>query len=137
MGKLALCGLAFKPNTDDMRDAHSRTGVAELARRGARIRANAPEAGKEAAPGFQAIKAALRGPVVFDGRTLHEPAAMTAFGLEYHRIGRAAVNRALQADMGKPSTVKTSPGERDDAPLTCGRRGMRSGAPQITRYTVL
>ena len=47
--KLALWGLAFKPNTDDMREAPSRTIVAELARRGARIRAYDPVAGKEAA----------------------------------------------------------------------------------------
>jgi UDPglucose 6-dehydrogenase len=33
----AVWGLAFKPNTDDMRDAPSRTVVAELARRGAEL----------------------------------------------------------------------------------------------------
>ena len=38
----------------------------------------------------EAIKAALRTPVVFDGRNLYEPAVMAAFGLEYHCIGRAA-----------------------------------------------
>ena len=46
---IALWGLAFKPNTDDMREAPSRTIVAELARRGARIRAYDPVAAKEAA----------------------------------------------------------------------------------------
>ena len=40
----ALWGLAFKPNTDDMREAPSRVIVAELARRGARITAHDPEA---------------------------------------------------------------------------------------------
>ena len=40
-------------------------------------------------PNFQAIKAALRTPVVFDGRCLDEPQVMAALGLEYHRIGRA------------------------------------------------
>jgi UDPglucose 6-dehydrogenase len=124
---IAVWGLSFKPNTDDMREAPSRTIVAELARRGARIRAYDPVAGKEAArvlghvpglliaasaaealqgadalaivtewkefrtPDFEAIKAALRTPVVFDGRNLYEPAVMAAFGLEYHCIGRAAV----------------------------------------------
>ena len=39
-------------------------------------------------PAFEAIKAALRTPVVFDGRNLYEPAVMAAFGLEYHCIGR-------------------------------------------------
>ena len=42
-------------------------------------------------PDFEAIKAALRTPVVFDGRNLYEPAAMAALGLEYHCIGRAGV----------------------------------------------
>ena len=39
-------------------------------------------------PDFEAIKAALRTPAVFDGRNLYEPAMMTSFGLEYHCIGR-------------------------------------------------
>ena len=44
----ALWGLAFKPNTDDMRDAPSRTVVAELLSRGARVRAYDPVAMNEA-----------------------------------------------------------------------------------------
>jgi UDPglucose 6-dehydrogenase len=44
----ALWGLAFKPNTDDMRDAPSRVIVAELARRGARLQAYDPVAMDEA-----------------------------------------------------------------------------------------
>jgi UDPglucose 6-dehydrogenase len=44
----ALWGLAFKPNTDDMRDAPSRVVVAELARRGATLRAYDPVALEEA-----------------------------------------------------------------------------------------
>jgi UDPglucose 6-dehydrogenase len=45
----ALWGLAFKPNTDDMREAPSRTVIAELARRGARVQAYDPVARDEAA----------------------------------------------------------------------------------------
>ena len=39
-------------------------------------------------PGFEAIRTALRTPVVFDGRNLYEPSVLTGFGLEYHCIGR-------------------------------------------------
>jgi UDPglucose 6-dehydrogenase len=45
----ALWGLAFKPNTDDMREAPSRTVIAELTRRGARVQAFDPVAKDEAA----------------------------------------------------------------------------------------
>jgi UDPglucose 6-dehydrogenase len=44
----ALWGLAFKPNTDDMREAPSLTVIGELTRRGARIRAYDPVAVSEA-----------------------------------------------------------------------------------------
>ena len=44
----ALWGLAFKPNTDDMRDAPSRVLLAELWAAGAKVRAFDPEAMNEA-----------------------------------------------------------------------------------------
>jgi UDPglucose 6-dehydrogenase len=44
----ALWGLAFKPNTDDMRDAPSRVIIDELSRRGANITAYDPVATNEA-----------------------------------------------------------------------------------------
>jgi UDPglucose 6-dehydrogenase len=44
----AVWGLAFKPNTDDMRDAPSRVLIADLVRRGARVRAFDPVAIDEA-----------------------------------------------------------------------------------------
>jgi UDPglucose 6-dehydrogenase len=123
--RLAVWGLAFKPNTDDMREAASLTILAELAKRGARIVAYDPVAMEAAAqafgngpwlayakspmaaldgadalvvvtewkefrsPDFDAIRAKLRTPLVFDGRNLYDPAQMRAAGLDYFSIGRA------------------------------------------------
>jgi UDPglucose 6-dehydrogenase len=123
-------GLAFKPNTDDMREAPSREVIAGLVGRGARVRAYDPVAAEEAhrvlshlegvafvdsakaaldgadslvivtewkefrTPDFDAIRMALKQPIVFDGRNLYDPKLITAFGLEYHSIGRAAVTPA-------------------------------------------
>ncbi len=120
----ALWGLAFKPNTDDMREAPSLTIVADLVAAGATIRAYDPVAIHEAqrafasqsgltfanslldacqnadalliatewkefrSPDFDAIKAALKSPVIFDGRNLYEPGALKELGFEYFAIGR-------------------------------------------------
>jgi UDPglucose 6-dehydrogenase len=46
--KFALWGLAFKPNTDDMREAPSRVIIAELVQRGASVIAHDPVAMPEA-----------------------------------------------------------------------------------------
>jgi UDPglucose 6-dehydrogenase len=121
---IALWGLAFKPNTDDMREAPSRVLIADLLARGAKINAYDPVATHEAqrifgdeprisyaqtpmaaldgadvlaivtewkefrAPDFDAIKAKLKTPVIFDGRNLYDPATPRRAGLEYFAIGR-------------------------------------------------
>lgn len=126
----ALWGLAFKPNTDDMRAAPSRVIIAELVKRGARIQANDPIAMAEAkrclaldlalaemelvsfhdqpmqalqgadalviatewkayrSPDLASVKAALRQPVIFDGRNILEPVDVREAGFHYEGIGR-------------------------------------------------
>jgi UDPglucose 6-dehydrogenase len=39
-------------------------------------------------PDFAALKAAIREPVIFDGRNLYEPRAMREAGVQYFGIGR-------------------------------------------------
>ena len=50
--KIAIWGLAFKPNTDDMRDAPSRVVIGKLIRLGAEIQAHDPVAIEEAKQSF-------------------------------------------------------------------------------------
>ena len=124
--RIALWGLAFKPNTDDIREAPSRVLVEELLGGGATVAAYdpvaMPAAKKEFAslkgvsyadsplgaldgadalavvtewkefrsPDFEAIRARLKTPAVFDGRNLYDPEEMKRAGLEYYPVGRAA-----------------------------------------------
>ena len=121
---IAIWGLAFKPNTDDMREAPSRYLMEALWSAGARVRAYDPVAAKETqriygnrkelelversadalqgadalailtewqefrSPDFDAIKATLKHPVIFDGRNLYDPGFVKRFGLTYFAIGR-------------------------------------------------
>jgi len=39
-------------------------------------------------PDFDAVRGALKSPLVFDGRNLYDPALVRAAGLEYFAIGR-------------------------------------------------
>ena len=120
----ALWGLAFKPNTDDMREAPSRELIADLFAAGATVTAYDPVAMHETqrifgneprlkyaespmgaltgadalvivtewkefrSPDFEAIKATLKNPVIFDGRNLYDPKFVRGSGIEYFAIGR-------------------------------------------------
>ena len=104
----ALWGLAFKPNTDDMREASSRVIIQGLWEMGATVTAYDPVAMNESrrifgtdprlayaerrwmhwkgadallivtewkefrAPDFDAVKASLKNPVIFDGRNMYD-----------------------------------------------------------------
>jgi UDPglucose 6-dehydrogenase len=121
---IALWGLSFKPNTDDMREAPSRVLMEALWKAGATVRAYDPVARHEAArlygerkdlvlcehpdhalqgadalaivtewrefrsPDFDAIKATLRDPVIFDGRNLYDPKLLQRRGIVYYAVGR-------------------------------------------------
>jgi UDPglucose 6-dehydrogenase len=121
---VAVWGLAFKPNTDDMREASSRELMERLWEAGVKVRAYDPQARHETrriygerpdlvlcksaaealegadclalvtewmefrSPDFDALKAALKDPVVFDGRNVYDPDFMKRLGFIYYGIGR-------------------------------------------------
>jgi UDPglucose 6-dehydrogenase len=119
--RIGLLGLAFKPNTDDMREATSLVLSARLQAAGATVVAYDPIAEEEArklitgvefAPAalevvhgadavvlvtewdefrtldFAAVKEAMAGDLVIDGRNALDPAAVRAAGLVYEGVGR-------------------------------------------------
>ena len=135
---VAVWGLAFKPNTDDMREAPSLVTIEGLLARGARVVVHDPVAMDEArltlgdrveyaasnydglggadalvihtewqpyrSPDLARVKAALRNPLVLDGRNLYDPADMAEHGFTYVSIGRAAV----EASAGEAPVAEAS-----------------------------
>ncbi|HVH51064.1 MAG TPA: UDP-glucose/GDP-mannose dehydrogenase family protein [Gaiellaceae bacterium] len=115
---IALLGLAFKPNTDDMREAPSRVIAYRLIAEGAEVRAWDPVARPDDLAGVElsnSVLEAVRGadaavivtewpelreiatdelrdamatPLIIDGRNLLDPVAAQAAGFRYEGIGR-------------------------------------------------
>ena len=116
--RIALLGLAFKPHTDDMREAPSRVIAYRLLSEGAEVRAWDPVAHPADLPGIeqaetildavrdadaavivtewpelktlasQDVHDAMARPVIIDGRNLLDPDAARAAGFVYEGIGR-------------------------------------------------
>ncbi|MEI6003214.1 UDP-glucose 6-dehydrogenase, partial [Paraburkholderia bengalensis] len=42
-------------------------------------------------PDFARLKAELKAPLIFDGRNLYEPEAMSELGIDYYSIGRRSI----------------------------------------------
>jgi UDPglucose 6-dehydrogenase len=121
----AVWGLAFKPRTDDMREAPSVTIIERLLEAGAAVKVHDPEAMNSARrifgerisyyernydalegadallictewnefrhPNFQRVRAALKQPVIFDGRNLYDPELLRRLNFRYYSIGRRPV----------------------------------------------
>src|SRR5438132_797788 len=115
---VALLGLAFKPNTDDLREAPSLVIAARLAAEGAEVRAWDPVVDGSDIPGVTAcptvldavrgadaavivtewpelaalasdeVREAMARPLIVDGRNLLDPTAVRAAGFAYEGIGR-------------------------------------------------
>jgi UDPglucose 6-dehydrogenase len=120
--RIGVLGLAFKPNTDDMREAKSVEVINALLADGARIVAYDPvamEKAKEVLPAgveyaanayacaegadalvimtewnefkllnYEKVRAAMKRPLVFDGRNIQSLERMKRLGIEYVSIGR-------------------------------------------------
>jgi len=120
--RIAIWGLAFKPNTDDMREAPSlvlidalrnadasvtahdpaaMTAAQRMIGEGVRFAASNYEAIEDADalvvvtdwneyrhPDFNRMKAAMKSPVVIDGRNLYNREKMRSLGFVYDSIGR-------------------------------------------------
>lgn len=120
--RIAVWGLAFKANTDDMRESPALVLMDFIRKAGGTVIAHDPAAMPEARrrlgnaityadncyaalegadalvvvtewneyrfPDFARIKAALKTPLIVDGRNLFDPAKMAMLGFTYRSIGR-------------------------------------------------
>ncbi len=118
--RIALLGLAFKPNTDDTREAPAFVLAGRLAAEGAEVVAWDPVAHADGLDGveqvasvedaardadavvlvtewpqladvdWQALAPTMRSAVLIDGRNMLDPETMRAAGYRYAAIGRAS-----------------------------------------------
>jgi UDPglucose 6-dehydrogenase len=127
--RFAVWGLAFKPGTDDMREAPSLVVIRGLLDRGAQVVVYDPVAMEEGkvrmaqwngidfavsaigaargadaliivtewkefrSPDFDALRAELKEPLIFDGRNLFDPPRLAEIGFDYRCIGRVPTKR--------------------------------------------
>jgi len=107
---LTILGLAFKPNTDDLREARSTLLIKKLTRLGVKINAYDPVVKTEFSDPYTALTASdglilvtewqefkdldfskvrrlLRRPYIFDGRNFYDPEKMKKLKFKYFGIG--------------------------------------------------
>jgi UDPglucose 6-dehydrogenase len=133
--RIALLGLAFKPNTDDMREAPSRVLAARLLAEGASVRGWDPVADGSDLPGVEIadtvrdavadadaavivtewgelrdlarddVRDAMRNALIIDGRNLLDPVQARNAGFAYEGMGRAASPFAALPETPEPQTA--------------------------------